>query len=371
MIRGFALKVTYNDGEAGEGGLIGYRGVCSLPTILENVKIRGMTNCRREDGLCRKFIEGGMIGSPPTLKGNNPWCYESTLLSVSPWRFGAGMYHNGPKAGQPIPVKNIQPGDFAFLTTIAPGSTDSHRFVFALFKVGSVDLDENWGHMITSDGTCQIQLSDDVARSVLYWDFNSNSDGSKQWGSGLVRYLNEKNVESLIARILGQLGTMKDRDTLYESVGKSIAPAITTRSGFGFGGGEGEEHKRLKHLVANSPELIGLPTHAIPKIEHDFKSGDRVDICFDLGEKSVVVEIETVVTLPGAHQCIKYRALREAELGYPIDSGLVDATLVAHSFDTETIRLARDYAIKLVVLQPQTLPLALENNHDRPVPYEP
>lgn len=343
MIRGVALKVTYNDGGTGGGGLIGYRGICSLPTILENVKVRRMTNCRREDGLCRKFIDGGMNGNRPSLHGNEPWCYESNLLSVSPWRFGAS---------QPIPVKNIQPGDCAFLTTIAPGSNDSHRFVFALFKVGSVILDENWRHMITSDGSCQIQLPDDVARPVLYWDFNSNSDGSKQWGSGLVRYLNEKNVESLIARILGQLGTTKDRDTLYESVGKTVAPAITTRSGFGFGGGEGEEHKRLKHLVANSPELIGLPTNDIAKIEHDFRSGDRVDICFDLGEKSVVVEIETVVTLPGAHQCIKYRALREAELGYPIDSGLVDATLVAHSFDTETIRLAQDYAIKVVLLPP-------------------
>ncbi len=48
MIRGFALKVTYNDGGAGDGGLMGYRGVCSLPTILENVKVRGMTNCRRQ-----------------------------------------------------------------------------------------------------------------------------------------------------------------------------------------------------------------------------------------------------------------------------------------------------------------------------------
>ncbi len=86
MIRGFALKVTYNDAGAGGGGLIGYRG--ALPTILENVKVRGMTNCRREDGLSRKFMDGVMNRNRPSLLGNEPWCYESTLLSVSPWRFG-------------------------------------------------------------------------------------------------------------------------------------------------------------------------------------------------------------------------------------------------------------------------------------------
>lgn len=354
-IRGFALKVTYNDGGAGSGGLIGYRGVCSLPTILDNVKVKGMTNCRHEDGLCRKFVDSGMSGNRPSLVNNEPWCYESTLLSNSPWKFGAGMYHHGERAGQPIPVTNIKPGDFAFLTTVAPGSKDRHRFFFALFRVKSVELVEQWGHMITSDGDVEISIPDDVARSILYWDFNSNSDGSTQWGSGLVRYLTKTNTKALLSQILGQLGTTQERDKLYNSIGIAIAPALATKSGYGNGGGEGEEHKRLKQLVANSPGLVGLPNNAKAIVEHDFKSGDRVDICFELGDRSTIVEIETVVTLPGAHQCIKYRALREAELRYPINSGKVDAILVAYAFDDLTREFADKYGIKLVEMDPKTI----------------
>ena len=43
-MKGIAFKVTYNDGGA-NGGLIGYRGVCSNRIIVDNVKNRKVTCC--------------------------------------------------------------------------------------------------------------------------------------------------------------------------------------------------------------------------------------------------------------------------------------------------------------------------------------
>ena len=77
-----------------------------------------------------------------------------------------------------------------------------------------------------------------------------------------------------------------------------------------------------------------------------------MDIKFDLPDGTfAVVEIETIIPFPGAHQCIKYRALLEAEQGCALNSGNVRAILVAHHFDSQTRRFAEKYRIQLVELR--------------------
>ena len=119
------------------------------------------------------------------------------------------------------------------------------------------------------------------------------------------------------------------------------------------GGGEGEAHKALKERVASDPSLIGLPPSATPNLEYSFLSGDKVDIKFDLPDgRHAVVEIETTIPLPGAHQCVKYRALLEAERGAPLNSGTVDAFLVAYQIDAQTRAFTERYGIRVVELPP-------------------
>ena len=350
MSKSVALKVTFNDGGADEGGLIGYRGVCSPRTMLHNVKEKKRVNCCREDGLCRKFVDGGLVGKKPTLANKTPWCYESTLLKDgAPWRFGSGKYHNGPRTGEAMAITGLQEGDFAFLTTVAPGADESQRFVFALYRVGLIDPDDEWGNFITSDQLMEHKLPDSVARSLLYWDYNANRSGGPLWGSGLFRYLGEAATNRLLADFMGLLGNTSDRDRLYGSLGGKVSPTTARTAGYG-GGGEGEAHRELKLRVAADSTLIGLPADAKVSVEHSFKSGDRVDLLFEYEGRSTVVEIETTVTLPGAHQCIKYRALREAELGLAIGVAEVEAVLVANSFDQPTIDFASQYGIRLVQL---------------------
>ena len=116
-MNGVALKVTYNDGGA-NGGLFGYRGVCSNRIIFDNVQTRRMTNCSAEDHPCRKFVDGGLRGRRPNPDA--PHCYESVLFAEKHRRFWCGMYHHGPKEGEPIPIRGVEAGDIAFLTTILP-----------------------------------------------------------------------------------------------------------------------------------------------------------------------------------------------------------------------------------------------------------
>lgn len=360
-MRGVAFKATYNDGGAIPGGLVGFRGVCSDRVMLDNVRIRKMTNCSAENGPCRQFVDGNFIGARPSRLRRGPWCYESTLLSASPWSFGAGMYHRGARAGQAIPMTSVNPGDIAFLTTLPPGASQSERFIFALFRIGTLTTDEWGGNVVISDESMDIQIPDDIARTIRFWNYRTNYDGSEVWATGLHRYIEPDATVRLLGDVLGALSDRPERDTLFEALGGQIVPkpvrhlrlvrssSPTTIGGFG---PEGDAHRLLKEHVAANPIVVGLPRGAKSHMEFEYVSGDAVDIKFDLPDGSfVVVEIETIIPFPGAHQCIKYRALLEAEHGYPLNSGRVKAILVAHRFDEQTRHFAAQYGIRLVELK--------------------
>ena len=85
------------------------------------------------------------------------------------------------------------------------------------------------------------------------------------------------------------------------------------------GGGEGEEHRRLREWVLTHPELIN-PDYQSTRTATEWllKSGDRVDVAVFLPYgKTVAVEVKSRVSNDsdlerGVYQCIKYRAVIDA-----------------------------------------------------------
>lgn len=143
---------------------------------------------------------------------------------------------------------------------------------------------------------------------------------------------------------------------LRDDPGPSRRPATGRRLSPGRGGGgEGRAHKLLKEYVAQNPRAVGLPKRSKAAIEYPFVCGDQVDVKFDLPDgRAAVVEVETDYCWEGAHQCIKYRALLEAKRGDHINSGAVEAILVAHRFREETIAFTERYGIRTVAIPPRT-----------------
>ncbi len=357
-MKGIALKVTYNDGGAGGSLFGGFRDVCSNRNMYVNVRERRAANCSREDGPCRDFVDTGLVGRRPT----SGRCYEQYLFDRQPMEFGCGMYHHGPRTGEPIPVKGVGAGDVAFLTTLLPGKQQHERVVFGCFRLaGEPELRDDWGYSLVSDGTMDVQLPDDIAVQLGFWRYFQNTDGSKKWATGLFRHLNEEQTDNLLADLLGLLGDHEERDVLLRALGEDVKPRPMTRAptlggsplgGGGYAGGESEAHRKLKEYVAANPTEVGLPQQSVAEIEFAYQSGDQVDVKFDLPDGSaVVVEIETIDGWTGAHQCIKYRALLEAARGWPLGSGKVQAILVAHVFNEATLKFAKKYGIKTVTLK--------------------
>lgn len=84
------------------------------------------------------------------------------------------------------------------------------------------------------------------------------------------------------------------------------------------GGGESENHRRLKEFVAAHPEAIGLPK-GTPKgtPEYPLPSGDSLDVFFEHADTWVGVEVKSALSdeadmVRGLFQCVKYQAVMEA-----------------------------------------------------------
>jgi hypothetical protein len=106
---------------------------------------------------------------------------------------------------------------------------------------------------------------------------------------------------------------LKPVKTQWTKISKEIF-----RAGYG-GGGESEEHKKLKEFVAKHPQVLDLPRSlGKGQIEYEFPSADAVDVLFIHGQKWIGVEVKAKNSpiediARGIYQCIKYRALIEAK----------------------------------------------------------
>jgi hypothetical protein len=87
---------------------------------------------------------------------------------------------------------------------------------------------------------------------------------------------------------------------------------------YGRGGGEGEDHRRLKEAIATGPKLLGnLPTAFVTSIEYCLPTGDVADLLIETQNRLILVEVKGVSAshgeiLRGLFQCVKYHALLRA-----------------------------------------------------------
>ncbi|MDR6790583.1 hypothetical protein J2Y58_003966 [Sphingomonas sp. BE138] len=107
---------------------------------------------------------------------------------------------------------------------------------------------------------------------------------------------------------------------------------IEAAKAFG-GGGEGEEHRRLKQFLSNNPHLVGFEqAEGVGDVEYHLPSGDRIDVVFDRSSRLHAVEVKPASALVadvtrGLFQCVKYRAVMQAQARYQRDDRLLSVCL--------------------------------------------
>lgn len=127
------------------------------------------------------------------------------------------------------------------------------------------------------------------------------------------------------------------------------------------GGGESEDHRKLKEYIAAHPTAIGLEPDSGAQMEYLFVAGDRADIVFGIGPDAwAVIEIkngEIGELVKGVYQAIKYRALLQAEKGHGL-SCQVDAFLVAYEIPADVSIFAAKFGIRCRIIHHQNLETA-------------
>jgi hypothetical protein len=152
----------------------------------------------------------------------------------------------------------------------------------------------------------------------------------------------------------GTIGAALQYSSTDDGIRKAVRLAATLpRSG----SGESDAHKNLKNRIAEHPDIIGAIAVTSVFIEHQYPSGDRVDLLLEsAGSKWTVVEVELeglVETVTGLFQAVKYRALQQAVLSTEKRQGSVSAVLAARSIPAEVMTMARMLGIETVEILDQ------------------
>ena len=358
-----AFKCTYNDG--GAEGFVGFNGTCSIDNIRRNVYEQPRPWCSHPGTDCFKFFGDGCRGNRP----NNP-CYESQLTQT--WKFSPG--HTLPPEGgfgKPLRINHAKVGKIALFTTRHPKlesafkraqrNPESSRLVFAIANILNIYIAKDGTQWIQCDSNTAVKLSESTARSLPYWRFKLPSSAGHRWGSGLIRYISDKEVINYLSALYPHIKSAEERVRLemlsiscgpLHPIGNNITPQDLVFDEFEakqkYGpGGEGELHQNLKTAIYKRPELLKLGA-GTAAMEHRFLTGDRVDVLVSLsmGEHCVVeVEVEGQSTMIGAHQALKYRALCQGKY-YPDDQVSPHAFLVAYSIPSNVEDFCRQHHIK-------------------------
>ncbi|MCC0035335.1 MAG: hypothetical protein H6887_08760 [Hoeflea sp.] len=150
-------------------------------------------------------------------------------------------------------------------------------------------------------------------------------------------------------------------DEVLERLGVSPSPhrfgdLIQGAIEFG-GGGEGEDHRRLKEWIRDHPEIFNLRMPDLTETERKLASGDSLDVSFQTSNLWFAAEVKAVNSgepdlTRGIFQIVKYKAIMKAECKVAGSRMTVDAKLVIESNLPPKLKtLARFLAVEVIEVE--------------------
>jgi hypothetical protein len=167
-----------------------------------------------------------------------------------------------------------------------------------------------------------------------------------------------KNLGQIYRRLFDQEPLEASPASLIEGSEADGIPSSSSQSGQRFGGpAESEEHRKLKQYILRHPEKVGAsekPDDA--RKEFMLLSGDEVDVYIACGNTVRLVEVKSIRSsapdlIRGVYQCIKYRAVFEAQRVETTPDIQIIATLVVETDPPLHIRdLAKRHKVRIAVV---------------------
>ena len=186
-----------------------------------------------------------------------------------------------------------------------------------------------------------------------------------EWSGRRYAQMSKENRARILTDATRAVWAFKSWKRAYEGVFSEpfmppiLQPISPTPGEYG-GPAESEEHRRLKHAVADQPDLLPLvSSSAATEVESRLRSGDEVDVrIVDLSrDVECAVEVKSIRSTNadlerGIYQAVKYRAVIEAQYKLLGAAATVIAVLVTERPLPEELRAAaKSLDVKVFVLQ--------------------
>ena len=232
---------------------------------------------------------------------------------------GDKLYQERARAALPLLVRQAKAGKSIFYSSLAEelGMANPRNLNYVLGSIGHTleQLSKQWKAKIPPIQCLVVNKATEIPGEGIGWFLISKEDFGKL-PLRRRREVVQAELQHVYAyphwdEVLAELGL----SPLSTNFAKEMAKASSR-----FGGGESDDHKKLKEFVAQNPTAIGLPkTMPVGETERRLPSGDCLDISFQSKKTWVAVEIKSRISdqadlVRGIFQCIKYQAILDAVL---------------------------------------------------------
>lgn len=244
---------------------------------------------------------------------------RNETAAISANLHGERLYQQRAREALPILVRQAFSGTPMFYQQLATemGMPNPRNLNYVLGSVGQslIELGERWEESIPPIQCLVINQVDKLPGEGFGWFISDSAD----W-----RELSKRQRATLTQAVMQQIYAYPKWQAVLRAL--ELTPTtpdftdVLSRASNHMGGGESEDHRRLKEFVQHRPQLIGLANRYGPGVaEKGVPSGDRIDVFFDAGDEWVGVEVksarsEELDLVRGLFQCVKYKAVLNAML---------------------------------------------------------
>lgn len=220
----------------------------------------------------------------------------------------------------PILVRQAKAGKTIYYSELAKeiGMSNPRNLNKVLVHIGDVikEMNENTGENIPFINSLVVNKQSNIPSngiSIFYDEYDNMTEPEK-----IVFFNKCLAITSSYAHwdaVLNSLGL------LYKTNDIALIEQIKEKSHTFVGGGESKYHLDFKMFVKDNPEILGLHNKFVSSVEYVLPSTDCIDVVFQSKKKFIGVEVKSRISdkgdiLRGIFQCVKYKALIDAEQIY-------------------------------------------------------
>ena len=231
--------------------------------------------------------------------------------------FGDKPYQERARRALPLLVRQAQAYAKIYYSDLAAelGMANPRNLNYVLGSIGETlqALSAQWGENVPPLQCLVINKNTGLPGEGVAWFVTEMGD----FGS-LSRKQQREIVNAQLLKVFTYPNWLKVLNELQLTPVPVDYSELLNRASAFRGGGESDEHKRLKCYVAKHPEVVGL-SRTVPNgdTEYPLPSGDSLDVLFRSRDDWIAVEVKSSLSGPpdilrGMFQCIKYQAVIEA-----------------------------------------------------------